>query len=226
MILTTQTGSSPFNQKYANLTSELQLPLPNIIVMKSGIILTLSIFFLGHAGSHAQSTTTEALHKKHSEALALFFYNNTLRMLNQAEDKEFDELIKGIEKMRLLMIKKQESKFDGTEFKKLVANYKAESFQEIMTSRHEGKTFDIYMKEKGGKTRGMLVLINDADNLFILDILGTIALDKVTKLYSTLDESTDIGSKIKAFAGGGDGDDKKEDAADKEKNKKDADENR
>lgn len=194
--------------------------------MKSGISLALSIVLMCNTFSQAQSTTTEALHKKHSEALALFFYNNTLRMLNQAEDKEFDELIKGIEKMRFLMIKKQESKFDGTEFKELVANYKAESFQEIMTSRHEGKTFDIYMKEKEGKTRGMLVLINDADNLFILDILGTIALDKVTKLYSTLDDSTDIGAKIKAFAGGGDRDDKKEDAGDNEKNEQDADQNR
>ena len=47
----------------------------------------------------------------------------------------------------------------------------------------------------------MLVLINDAKNLYVLDILGRIALDKVTKLYSTLDESTDIGRKIKAFTG-------------------------
>lgn len=193
--------------------------------MKSAIILTLLIALLVHTFSQAQSTTTEALHKKHSDALALFFYTNTLRMLNQAEDKEFDELIKGIEKMRFLVIKKRDAKLGGTEFKELVSGYKAESFQEIMTSRHEGKTFDIYMKEKEGKTRGMLVLINDADNLFILDILGTIALDKVTKLYSTLDESTDIGRKIKAFAGGDD-EDKKEDAGDKEKNGKDADENR
>lgn len=197
--------------------------------MKSGIILTLSIAWLIPAFSCAQSTTTEALHKKHSNALALFFYTNTLRMLNQDEDKEFDALIKGIEKMRFLMIKKKDTEFGGTEFKELVADYKAESFQEIMTSRHEGKTFDIYMKEKEGKTSGMLVLINDADNLFILDILGTIALDKVTKLYSTLDKNADIGSKIKAFAGGDEEDDegeknKAEDA--KEQNGRNADGNR
>lgn len=129
-------------------------------------------------------------------------------MLNQNEDKEFDELIKDIEKMRFLMIKKAESKFGGNEYKKLVSDYKSEAFQEIMTSRHDGKNFDIYLKEKDGKTRGMLVLINDSDNLFVLDILGSIALDKVTKLYSTLDESTDIGKKIADFTG--DDDDEKE----------------
>jgi hypothetical protein len=34
----------------------------------------------------------------------------------------------------------------------------------------------------------------------VLDIVGTVSLDKVTKLFSTIDESTDIGKKIKAFA--------------------------
>ena len=33
-------------------------------------------------GAQAQSKTTENLQKKYSESLALFFYNNTLRMVN------------------------------------------------------------------------------------------------------------------------------------------------
>ena len=50
----------------------------------------------------AQSKTTETLHEKYSDSRSFFFYNNTLRMLNQEENKEFDELIKDIEKMKLL----------------------------------------------------------------------------------------------------------------------------
>ena len=167
--------------------------------------LVVAILAVASAFVQAQSATTEALHKKHDDALTLFFYNNTLRMLNQSEDEEFDELIRDIEKMRFLMIKKDESAFGSSDFKNLVADYKAEAFEEIMTSRHDGKNFDVYLKEKNGKTDGMLVLINDAKNLYVLDILGRIALDKVTKLYSTLDESTDIGRKIKAFTGEDDG---------------------
>lgn len=159
-------------------------------------ILVITPIFL-----RGQSATTEALNKKHAGSLGLFFYNNTLRMLNQKEDKEFDELIRDIEKMRFIMIKKEGSGFGSNDYKKLLADYRAESFQEVMTSRHEGKNFDVFLKEKDGKTKGMLVLINDANNLYVLDILGHIALDKVTKLYSTLDESTDISSKIKAFTG-------------------------
>ncbi|MGC1241695.1 MAG: DUF4252 domain-containing protein [Chryseosolibacter sp.] len=167
-------------------------------------ILLIIFSILLPAASFAQSSTTEALHKSHGGALALFFYNNTLRMLNQAEDKEFDELIRDIEKMRFLMIKKDESDFGTNDYTKLVSDYKSEAFEEVMTSRHQGKNFDVYLREKDGKTKGMLVLINDAENLYVLDILGRVALDKVTKLYSTLDESTDISSKIKAFTKDGD----------------------
>jgi hypothetical protein len=169
------------------------------MLMNRPILLSLLLLF--PAALYAQSATTQDLHKKHTGALSLFFYNNTLRMINQNGDREFDQLIEDIEKMRFLMIRKTESNFDNNAFRKLVADYQAEAFEPVMTSRHDGKNFDVYLKESRGKTEGMLVLINDAENLYVLDILGRIALDKVTRLYSAIDGSTDIGSKIKAFAG-------------------------
>jgi hypothetical protein len=101
--------------------------------------------------------------------------------------------------MKFLMIEKDKS-FVTADYKKLVNGYKGESFEEIMTSRYEGKNFDVYLKDKAGKTEGMVVLINDSSSLYVLDIVGSIALDKVTSLYQTLDESSDIGNKIRNFA--------------------------
>ena len=100
----------------------------------------LSLLFVGlmiSAAGMAQTRTTEELHKKYSDGLSLFFYNNTLRMLNQKDDKEFDALIKDIQKMKFLMIEK------GKDFnyKKLTSSYKSESFEEIMSSRIDGKRF-------------------------------------------------------------------------------------
>jgi len=137
--------------------------------MNPKILLVIFLVAVSPVLLRAQSSTTEALHKKHGGSLELFFYNNTLRMLNQEDVKEFDEIIKDIEKMRFLMIKKAENNFGNNDFKKLVSDYKAEAFQEIMTSRHEGKNFDVYLKEKDGKTNGMLVLINDTENLYVLN---------------------------------------------------------
>src|SRR4026209_2230947 len=90
----------------------------------------------------SQTKTTEALQKAHSDALAFYFYNNTLRMLNQKEDPGFDELIKDIEKMKFLVIEKDQH-FGSSDYQKLVSSYKAEAFEEIMTSRLEGRNFDV-----------------------------------------------------------------------------------
>jgi hypothetical protein len=158
--------------------------------------LILNLFIaLFSVSAVAQSETTEKLHKKYSESLALFFYNNTLRMVNINEDKEFDELIRDVEKMKFLIIKKTE--FGKGDYQRLITDYKSESFEEMMTSRHEGKNFDVYMKD--GKTKGMVVAVNDDENLYVLDIVGTIPLNKVTKLFTTIDESSEIGKKIREF---------------------------
>ena len=149
-------------------------------------------------GVSAQSKTTETLHQKYGEALSLFFYNNTLRMLNQTDDKDFDALIKDIEKMKFLMVDKPGS-FTNADYKKITSEYKGESFEEIMTSRYQGKNFDVFLKESGGKTKGMVVLVNDSTSLYVLDIVGSIALDKVTSLYKALGESSDIGGQIEKF---------------------------
>jgi hypothetical protein len=148
----------------------------------------------------AQSKTTEALAAKYSDSQAFFFYQNTLRMLNQTEDKAFDELIKDVEKLKLLLIKKN-GNVDATGYRKIVSDYQTEEFEELMTSRFEGKNFDIFMKSKDGKTKGVLVLVNDSTTLYVLDIVGSIAMNKVTDLYKTIDGSSDIGKKIKAFSG-------------------------
>jgi hypothetical protein len=147
----------------------------------------------------SQTKTTEALQKAHSDALAFYFYNNTLRMLNQKEDPGFDELVKDIEKMKFLVIDKDHD-FAASDYKKLVASYKSEAFEEIMASRHEGRNFDVFLKEKNGKTLGMIVAVNDSSNLYVLDIVGSIALNKITSLFSTIDESSDIAEKIREMA--------------------------
>jgi hypothetical protein len=147
----------------------------------------------------AQTKTTDALQKANSEALVFFFYNNTLRMLNQKDDPAFDALIKDVEKMKFLIIEKANG-FDAADYKKLASGYKAESYDAIMTSRYEGRNFDVFLKDSNGKTAGMVVTVNDSTNLYVLDIVGSVALDKVTKFFSTIDESSDIAEKVRDLA--------------------------
>ena len=147
----------------------------------------------------SQTKTTEDLDKRFEDGLSLFFYKNTLRMLNQTESKEFDELIKDIEKMKFLMIDKTKEKFSNVDYKKLLSGYKGESYEEMVTSRFQGKNFGVYIKEKSGEVKGTVILASDSANLYVLDIVGKIAINKATELFKTIDESTDIGGKIKDF---------------------------
>lgn len=167
--------------------------------MKTAIILFYSLILIWPATTSAQTETTTALHDRFDDALSLYFYKNTLRMLNQTENKEFDELIKDIEKMKFLVIDKSDE-FQSADYKKLVKDYNGEDYEEIMTSRFQGKNFDVLLKEKNGSTKGMVVLANDSTNLYVLDILGKVELNKVTKLFSTIDDSAEIGKMIKAFS--------------------------
>lgn len=155
----------------------------------------------------AQTKTTQALDDKY-EGLTLYFYRNTLRMLNQKEDPAFDELIKDIEKMRFLMIDKNNSKFEKTEYKKLLTSYQGEEYEEMMTGRYDGRNFDVYVKEKNGDIKGTVIVASDSTSVIVLDILGKIALNKAPDLFKAIDGSTDIGGKIKNFISK---DDKKDD---------------
>ena len=163
--------------------------------MKS--IVLVIIVFASYLAS-AQSKTTESLQKQYDKSFSLFFYQNTLRMINQSEDKAFDELIRDIEKMKFLLIEKGTT-FTPASYKKLTQEYTAEAFENVMNSRYQGRNFDVYMKEKAGKTTGMVILVNDSASLYVLDVVGSIPLNKVTTLYSTLDSSTDVGNRIKSF---------------------------
>lgn len=169
--------------------------------MKRKYFLAALCVVLSAAYSIAQSKTTQALDEKF-EGLSLFFYKNTLRMLNQKDDPDFDALIKNIEKMKFVMVDKGSAKFGGQEYKELIRDYEREAFEPIMTSRSQGRNFDIYLKDKSNAPLGTVVIVNDSTSLFVLDIVGTIDVSKASALFSALDDNTDVGKRIKNFVRG------------------------
>jgi hypothetical protein len=168
----------------------------------------LAIILLSSSGFvFGQTKTTQSLDDQY-DGLTLYFYRNTLRMLNQTEDPAFDELIKDIEKMRFLMIDKTNATFSKEDYKKLLTGYQGEDYEEMMAGRYDGRDFSVYIKEKNGDIKGTVILANDSTSLIVLDILGKIALNKAPDLFKAIDGSTDIGSKIKNFVNGNEDKDK------------------
>jgi hypothetical protein len=158
-----------------------------------GIICLLAV-----VGTSAQTKTTEDLDLE-VDGLSLYFYKNTLRMLNQSDNKDFDEMVKDVEKMRFLLIDRVSEGLDAKEYVALKDRYAKESFEQVMTSRYEGKNFDVFVREADGKVKGTVILASDSSQLFVLDILGKVALEKIPAFFQSLDANSDIGKKIKDF---------------------------
>jgi hypothetical protein len=121
-------------------------------------------------------------------------------MINQTDSKEFDDLIKDIDKLKILIIDKSVN-YSASNFKKLSSNYKQDGFEEIMTSRVEGRSFDVYLKEKNNKTLGTVVLVNDVDKLYVLDVVGSVPMQKIPEFFKQINNSTELQNVIKEIAG-------------------------
>lgn len=155
------------------------------------------------AVAFSQTNTTNDLQKRFDDAFVLYFYNNTLRMLNQADDKEFDELIKDIEKMKFILVDKSKG-FTNQDYKKLVTGYKSESYENMMTARSNGRNFDVYLREENDNVKGTVILVNDSSQLYVLDIVGKVQPNQVTKFFSSLDQNSEITKKLTNFMGADD----------------------
>lgn len=148
----------------------------------------------------AQTKTTNELEQRFTGSFALFFYNNTLKMLNQTEDPAFDELIKDIEKMKFLMVDKSAKNFSKQDYATLIKGYESEAYENMMTARSDGKNFDVYLKKENDRVKGTVILVNDSASLYVLDVVGRVNPQQVTKFFSSLDANSDIAQKIKSFS--------------------------
>lgn len=166
------------------------------LVILSGIVILFALTI------KAQTKTTNALQSQFKEnTVALFFYKNTMEMWNITDNKELKELVKDIEKMKFLMINKSTKKFGSTEYKKLKSDYVKEDYESVMTSRYKGKNFDVFFKEKGWTSpAGTVLVVNDSTNMYVLDIIGTIDMNKVGQFINAMENNTDIGKTIRDFS--------------------------
>ena len=161
------------------------------------LLLIIVLIACGMQSAQAQTKTTELLDKK-TDGTSLYFYKNTLRMLNQKEDPQFDEMIKDIEKIRFVMIDVREQNFTKADYNSLKADYtKKEFYEEIMNGRMDGKSMNIYVREDNGKVKGTIIMAQDSSNLYVLDILGKIAIEKASSLFKMIDENSDVARNLR-----------------------------
>ncbi|MBN2350464.1 MAG: DUF4252 domain-containing protein [Bacteroidales bacterium] len=148
------------------------------------LLILLSVFgsFL-----YGQSKSIDKFRKKFPESTNLFFYSSTIQMLNQLNDPELTDLIKDIEKIRVLNYTDNEKKYKQPDLDELRENLKKEKYLDLLILYEQGNRINLYAKEKNGKTIGFVALVDSSDTLVILDVKGSIDFGKFMTLKNNLD---------------------------------------
>jgi hypothetical protein len=142
-------------------------------------LLTLSSW------SMAQTIHTQKLHEEHPDAFTLFFYKSTIRMLDPTNSEEYFNMIKGIEKAKFLRFDSLElSDDDLAQFKKEIM---ADSFEEGMTFRRSEGTANVFIRDKEGEKEGIIFIMKAEDEVYILDIVGKVAVSSLMELTKKMD---------------------------------------
>ena len=157
-----------------------------LITNNMKIISLIALITLSHLAI-GQSKSTQKLHEKYDDAFTMFFYKSTIKMLESDKTKEFMEIVKGIEKAKILKVDKYEKDFDENDIVEYKDGIKDEDFEEVMSIRQKNGKFNVYLKEKNGVTKGIIVTLDSEDQFAILDIVGEIALDKISTLTDKMD---------------------------------------
>lgn len=158
---------------------------PNAMKKILFIVLIVSPVF-----SFAQSKTTQEFHEENQDAFVLFAYHNTLRMfldVEGAKEAGMEELIKDIDKMKLLRVDMTGEKAKS-KMQELVGSYKKERFEDLMTMRHEGMKVNVFIKEDEGVTKGIVLLMKDQESVSVIDVVGRVPLNKLASLMSQVDK--------------------------------------
>ena len=134
-----------------------------------------------------QSKSITEFRSDFKESNNLFFYSSTMRMLNPNNNPEFAGMLDGIEEIRILNYNKTDRKFENEDVTDLKKNLQKEGYNYLMMISEKGGGIELYSREKRGKMRGLVALVENAETLLLIDMTGSINVENFIKLKQNLD---------------------------------------
>ena len=113
------------------------------------------------------------------------FYPSTLRMINIANNPDFDDLISGIEK--LLVYNLDSAAKADKAYKQIISTYQELDFEEYASAYGGGLDFYVYGKENGKKAE-YIGIINKNDELSAFYLRGRLAMNKIPRLIQSMSD--------------------------------------
>jgi hypothetical protein len=96
-------------------------------------------------------------------------------------------MLDGIEEIRILNYNKTDRKFENEDVTDLKKNLQKEGYNYLMMISEKGGGIELYSREKRGKMRGLVALVENAETLLLIDMTGSINVENFIKLKQNLD---------------------------------------
>lgn len=153
--------------------------------MKRTTILISILFLLGFAWElNAQEQPLKDFAEDRKDR-KFCFYPSTLRMVNLANNPEFNDLVSGIEK--LLIYNLDSVSRAEKSYKEIITTYQNLEFEEYASAYGGGLNFYVYGKENKKETEYIGIVKQD-DLLTAFYMRGQIAMNKIPKLIQSMNE--------------------------------------
>lgn len=159
--------------------------------------LLSALIFISFTG-YSQSKAMRNFSDIHDDAFTMVFYYSTLKMWIPEDEPELIEVIRDLEKIKLLRI--NEDEFDGkAAMSTIKSDLVGEGYEEALVLKSPGRDMMIYIHEKNGKQKGIFMMLGQDSSVTILDIIGSIPIDKLLTLQEKIQTLTEDGSFLRNF---------------------------
>ncbi len=146
----------------------------------------------------SQSKAMRNFSDVHDDAFTMVFYYSTLKMWLPEDDEELKAIIHDLEKIKLLRL--DEDEFDGKEaLSTIKSDLAKEGYEEALVMSGPKGNMMIYIREHNGKQKGIFMMFGEDGSVTILDIIGSIPIDKLLTLQDKIETLTKDGSILQSF---------------------------
>jgi len=154
------------------------------IILISFLLLTLFLFGCKHSDELSRSIIKFEESNQDKGARSFYFYPSTIRMFNTDQDSSFNALVKDIKKLKITTFTNEKDTITPDQIKDLITKIHKESFVDLLQMKQGNQQFMVFLQKENNKPREFLGIVYSENNLFIVDLLGSIPVSSLPSLIT------------------------------------------
>jgi len=105
-------------------------------------------------------------------------------MFNTDQDSSFNALVKDIKKLKITTFTNEKDTITPDQIKDLITKIHKESFVDLLQMKQGNQQFMVFLQKENNKPREFLGIVYSENNLFIVDLLGSIPVSSLPSLIT------------------------------------------